>query len=262
MESLLAVLAGNIPALLSGGLVGFSLALVGGGGSILAVPLLVHVVGVRNPHLAIGTSALAVAVNAFANLLPHGRAGNLRWKPGIAFAAAGVVGALLGSSLGKMVDGRKLLALFALLMLVVALLMVRRRPVRVPEGNGRTAMLRLLGIALGSGLLAGFFGIGGGFLIVPGLLLATGMNMLNAIATSLFSVAAFGLTTAFNYALSGLVDWWLALKFIGGGLVGGWLGAMVAGRLSRGREALTYLFSAAIAAVALFMLYRTLGAAL
>ncbi len=252
----------NALAVLSGSLVGFSLALIGGGGSILAVPLLIYVVGVSSPHLAIGTSALAVAVNAFANLVPHGRAGNVRWRPGAAFAAAGVVGALLGSTLGKMVDGQKLLGLFALLMLVVAFLMVRRRPVRVREGNGRAAMLRLLGIALGAGLLAGFFGIGGGFLIVPGLVLATGMNMLNAIATSLFSVGSFGLTTAFNYALSGLVDWWLALKFIGGGLVGGWLGAMVAGHLSRKREALTYLFSGAIAAVALFMLYRTLGAAL
>jgi len=262
VESLLPALAGNIAALLSGGLVGFSLALVGGGGSILAVPLLVYVVGVRSPHLAIGTSALAVAVNAFANLVPHGRAGNVRWRPGAVFAAAGVVGALLGSSLGKMVDGQKLLGLFAVLMLAVAVLMVRRRPVGVPGGDRGAPLLRLLGIALGAGLLAGFFGIGGGFLIVPGLLLATGMNMLNAIATSLFSVGSFGLTTAFNYALSGLVDWGLALKFIGGGLVGGWLGAMVAGHLSRRREALTYLFSGAIAAVALFMLYRTLGAAL
>ncbi len=262
MESLLPVFAGNVPALLSGGIVGFSLALVGGGGSILAVPLLVHLVGVGSPHLAIGTSALAVAINAFANLVPHGRAGNVRWKPGIAFAAAGVVGTLLGSSLGKAIDGRRLLALFALLMLVVAVLMLRRRPTAPSSPPAHPRLPRLFGIAFAAGLLAGFFGIGGGFLIVPGLVLATGMNMLNAIATSLFSVGAFGLTTALNYALSGLVDWWLALKFIGGGLVGGWLGAMVAGRLSRRREALTYLFSGAIAAVALFMLYRTLGVAL
>ncbi len=257
VEALLPGLVQNLLAVLSGGLVGFSLALIGGGGSILAVPLLVYVVGVRSPHLAIGTSALAVAVNAFANLLPHGRAGNVHWRPGALFAGAGVVGALAGSSLGKAVDGRDLLALFAVLMLVVAVLMLRRRS--PPRKALEPHRLRLSAIAFGAGLLAGFFGIGGGFLVVPGLVLATGMGLLNAIATSLFSVGAFGLATAFNYALSGLVDWPLAFKFILGGLVGGWLGAALAGRLSRRREVLTYLFSAAIAAVALFMLYRTLG---
>ena len=258
METLLPGSMSHLLPALSGGLVGFSLALIGGGGSILAVPLLVYVVGVRSAHLAIGTSALAVAVNAFANLVPHGRAGNLHWRPGIAFAGTGVAGALVGSSVGKAMDGQRLLALFALLMLVVAFLMVRRGQTR-KESEPRRHPLRLPAIAFGTGALAGFFGIGGGFLIVPGLVLATGMNLLNAIATSLFSVGSFGLATAFNYARSGLVDWPLAFKFILGGLVGGWLGAALAGRLSRRREALTYLFSGTITVVALFMLYRTLG---
>ncbi len=262
MESLLPGFLQSLPAVLSGSLVGFSLALIGGGGSILAVPLLVYVVGVRSPHLAIGTSALAVAINAFANLLPHGRAGNVRWKPGVTFAGAGVLGALSGSTLGMAIEGEKLLALFALLMLTVAVTMLRRRPAPACREDRATGLPRLLAIAFGAGLLAGFFGIGGGFLIVPGLVLATGMNILNAIATSLFSVGSFGLATALNYALAGLVDWPLALKFITGGLVGGWIGATLAGRLSRRREVLTYLFSAAITVVALFMLYRAFGAAL
>ncbi|MBX6421090.1 MAG: sulfite exporter TauE/SafE family protein, partial [Nevskia sp.] len=83
-----------------GALVGFSLALTGGGGSILAVPLLLYVVGVRDVHLVIGTSALAVAVNAYANLLAHARAGHVRWREGAVFAAAGVAGAAAGSELG------------------------------------------------------------------------------------------------------------------------------------------------------------------
>ena len=111
----------------AGSLVGFSLGLVGGGGSILAVPLMVYVVGVGNPHVAIGTSALAVAVNAGANLINHARSGNVKWRCAGVFAAAGVAGAFLGSSLGKAFDGQKLLALFALLMLVVAGLMLRSR---------------------------------------------------------------------------------------------------------------------------------------
>src|SRR5687767_15983561 len=99
--------------LASGSLVGFTLGLVGGGGSILAVPLLVYVVGVTNPHVAIGTSAVAVAANAAANLANHARAENVKWRCALVFAVAGVAGAFLGSSLGKTVDGQKLLALFA-----------------------------------------------------------------------------------------------------------------------------------------------------
>ena len=98
---------------LSGVLVGFVLGVVGGGGSILAVPLMLYVVGVGDPHVAIGTSALAVAVNAVSNLVIHARRGNVRWPCASVFALAGIAGAYLGSSLGKAFDGRSLLALFA-----------------------------------------------------------------------------------------------------------------------------------------------------
>jgi len=94
----------------SGSLVGFSLGLFGGGGSILAVPLLVYVVGVPNPHVAIGTSAIAVAANAAANLLNHHRIGNVIWRCALVFTAAGIAGAFVGSTLGQIVDGQKLLA--------------------------------------------------------------------------------------------------------------------------------------------------------
>src|SRR5437016_2363898 len=107
----------GVTGLASGALVGFSLGLVGGGGSILAVPLMVYVVGVPDPHVAIGTSALAVAANAAANLSNHARGGTVLWPSALMFAAAGTIGALAGSILGKMVDGERLLALFALLML-------------------------------------------------------------------------------------------------------------------------------------------------
>lgn len=111
-------------AALSGVAVGFTLGLVGGGGSILAVPLMVYVVGVKSPHLAIGTAALAVAVNALAGLASHARSGNVNWRCGGAYALAGVIGALAGSTIGMAVDGQKLLFLFALLMLVVALSLI------------------------------------------------------------------------------------------------------------------------------------------
>ena len=117
----------GVLGLASGALVGFSLGLVGGGGSILAVPLMVYVVGVPEPHVAIGTSAIAVAANAAINLSNHARGGTVVWSCALIFAAAGIAGAFGGSILGKMVDGQKLLALFALVMMVIALLMLKTR---------------------------------------------------------------------------------------------------------------------------------------
>ncbi|WP_249741345.1 sulfite exporter TauE/SafE family protein, partial [Agrobacterium rubi] len=151
---------------LSGGLVGFTLGMFGGGGSILAVPLMVYVVGVPSAHLAIGTSAFAVAANAFANLIGHWRLGNVKWRCAGVYSVAGVFGALAGSTLGKMVDGQKLLFLFALLMLVVGVLMFRKRG---PEGNpgaqgSREHIHKVAGYGGLTGIFSGFFGIGGGFL--------------------------------------------------------------------------------------------------
>src|SRR6202041_3726093 len=113
--------------LASGALVGFSLGLVGGGGSILAVPLMVYVVGVTDAHLAIGTSAIAVAANAAFNLSNHARGGTVRWSCALPFAAAGIIGAFAGSVFGKMLDGQKLLFLFSFLLLVIAMLMLKTR---------------------------------------------------------------------------------------------------------------------------------------
>jgi uncharacterized membrane protein YfcA len=247
--------------LASGSLVGFSLGLVGGGGSILAVPLLVYLVGVTNPHVAIGTSAIAVAANAAANLANHARAGNVKWRCALVFAAAGMVGAFGGSTLGKMVDGQKLLALFSVLMIVVGALMLRKRSgegeplVRLSRDN----FPKLVGIGLATGALSGFFGIGGGFLIVPGLIMATGMPILYAVGSSLVAVTAFGLTTASNYALSGLIDWPLAALFVGGGVLGGLLGTRSAKVLSGKKGALNTVFAALIFAVAIYMLVRSLN---
>lgn len=245
---------------LSGALVGFSLGLVGGGGSILAVPLMVYLVGVKSPHVAIGTSALAVAANAFMSLLNHARAGNVRWRCGLMYAAAGVIGAFAGSTAGKAFDGQRLLFLFAIVMIVVGALMLRRRG---NEGDSRaqcdrTNAPKVLGYGLGTGAFSGFFGIGGGFLIVPGLVASTNMAMINAVGTSLVAVTAFGLTTALNYAASGLVDWLLAGTFIGGGALGSWLGAKAAKRLS-GAGQLTTIFAGLIFVVAAYMLWKSAG---
>ena len=149
--------------LLSGSLVGFSLGLVGGGGSILAVPLIIYVVGVPSVHIAIGTTALAVAVNAAANLVSHARMKTVKWRCAGVFAVAGMVGAFGGSSLSKIVNGQKLLVFFAILMMIVAAVMFARHSV---EGKANVTLSRqnfpkLLGSGLLTGALSGFFGIGG-----------------------------------------------------------------------------------------------------
>ncbi len=246
----------------SGLFVGFVLGLVGGGGSILAVPLIVYVVGVSDPHRAIGTTAVAVAANAAINLMTHARAGIVKWGCAGLFAATGVAGAFLGSTLGKAIDGQKLLFLFALLMFAVGILMLRRREQdgqpEVKLHSGNALKLALLGFCAGG--LSGFFGIGGGFLIVPGLMLATGMPILNAVGSSLLAVGAFGITTAINYALSGWVDWMLACVFVAGGIVGGLGGVKLAHGMAPRRGLLNAVFASLIFVVAAYVLYRSWGA--
>jgi uncharacterized protein len=253
-------LAADALGLVSGVLVGFSLGLVGGGGSILAMPLMIYLVGVSSVHVAIGTTAFAVAVNAAATLLSHARMGTVVWSCAAAFALAGMIGAYGGSSLSKIVDGEKLLVLFALLMLIIAAVMFVRRSAEGDAGVKLTRqnLPKLLGTGFLTGALSGFFGIGGGFLIVPGLMFATAMPIINAVGSSLVAVTVFGATAAFNYARSGLIDWRLATVFILGGLFGGLAGGRAAKALGARRGALNLVFAGIIVVVAIYMLARTL----
>ena len=253
--------AQGVLGLASGMLVGFSLGLVGGGGSILAVPLMVYVVGVAEPHVAIGTSAIAVAANAAINLSNHARGGTVIWSCALIFAAAGMAGAFGGSILGKMMDGQRLLALFALVMIVIALLMLKTRSrIGLPDVKVSMAnMPAIVSLGLATGTMSGFFGIGGGFLIVPALMLATGMPIMNAVSSSLVAVTAFGLTTAASYAWSGLVSWALAGLFVAGGIAGGLVGTRSARHLAERRGALNIVFAVVIIAVALYMLARNIS---
>ncbi|KPF64234.1 hypothetical protein IP69_18535 [Bosea sp. AAP35] len=252
----------DIASVGSGTLVGFVLGLIGGGGSILAVPLLVYVVGVASPHVAIGTSAVAVALSAFANLLGHARAGNVRWPCALIFSAAGIAGAAAGSTLGKSFDGQKLMLLFGVLMIVIAVMMLVRkagdgtafRP--LARETAPSLLPRLLGMGGLVGAMSGFFGIGGGFLIVPGLMGAARMPMILAIGSSLVAVTAFGITTAISYALSGLVDWRIAILFVAGGVAGGLGGTLLAKRLASHKSLLTRVFAAIVAIVGAYVVAR------
>jgi len=255
-------LAAALLALASGSVIGVVLGLVGGGGSILAVPLLVYLVGVRSPHAAIGTGAVAVAANALAGLVGHARAGTVKWPCAAVFALAGVAGAAIGAELGKAVDGGRLLLLFGLLMIGIGLTMFlpRRRAdapgVRLTRDTAAALLPRLAPIGFAVGLAAGFFGIGGGFLIVPGLIAATAMPIAFAVGTSLVVVVALGLTTAMSYAVSGYVDWTLAALLVAGGVMGSRLGLLLGRRLAARKGMLERLFAAVVIAVGLYVAVR------
>jgi uncharacterized membrane protein YfcA len=251
----------GILSVFSGALVGLLLGLLGGGGSILGVPLLIYVVGVDDPHIAIGTSAVAVAASAAINLVLHARSGNIKWPCAVTYAVSGSIGAAMGAALGKSVDGRRLLLAFSAAMVGVGVSMLLRK-----TGGGDVNVrispslaLRIVPVGFLTGMASGFFGIGGGFLIVPGLIEATNMTALHAVGSSLVSVTAFGAATAASYALSGLVLWNIAALFILGGLVGGVLGQRIGLYLSGREGMLSRVFACFIFAAAGYVAWRSHG---
>ena len=249
-----------LASIASGAIVGALLGLFGGGGSVLATPLLLYMVGIRDPHVAIGTSAAAVSVNAAMNLFGHARGGRVKWPCATVFALAGLLGSFLGSSLALRVDGQRLLLFFALAMAAIALSMFRKpRTEGDPDVHLTNALvLKLAPMGVLVGLAAGFFGIGGGFLIVPGMMAATGMTLANASASSLVSVSLFGAATSANYAFSGQVDWPVAGLFILGGLGGGALGVRGARGLASRALLARRIFAVLVLLVAGFVAAKSL----
>lgn len=209
--------------------------------------------------MAIGTAAIAVGLNAAMGLVGHARHCNVKWRCGMVFAAAGVAGALTGAELGKAYDGQKLLFLFGVLMVVVGGLMLRKRTggprpdVVLDRDSAGRLVPRLAPAGLGVGLLSGFFGIGGGFLIVPGLIWATAMPMAAAVGTSLLAVTAFGLSTAASYAMSGLVDWPIVGLLIVGGVAGSLAGIALGRRLAETKHLLETLFGVMVIGIGVYV---------
>lgn len=243
---------------LGGLMIGALLTLFGGGGSVLATPWLIYVVGLADTHLAIGTSAAAVSINALTGLAAQARAGRVKWPCATVFAVAGLSGSLMGAHLAKQMEGGQLLHWFAVAMIAIALSMLVPR---ASDGDPNVRLhpvmvMKLAPIGVMAGLAAGFFGIGGGFLIAPGLMAATGMTLTNAAASSLVSVTLFGGATSLSYALDGQVDWPVFLALI----LGGGLGTLMALPLSRwmaGHVPLARrLFALMICAVAVYILLR------
>jgi uncharacterized membrane protein YfcA len=248
-------------AVVSGAVVGLLLGVFGGGGSVLATPLLIYLVGVRDPHVAIGTSAAAVAVNAAAGLAVQARAGRVKWPCALVFGGAGLIGSLVGAHLAKQLPGETLLLWFAVAMALIGGSMLLSRKDAGDPAVHLTPLLtaRLAPAGLATGLAAGFFGIGGGFLIVPGLMAATGMTLAHAAASSLVSVAVFGAATSASYAASGLIDWPVfAALVVGGGF--GVLGARpIAHRLEGRADLARRSFALMVVATAAYVAWRALA---
>ena len=243
-------------AALGGALIGLLLTLFGGGGSVLATPWLIFVVGVTDTHVAIGTAAAAVAVNAMAGLLAQARAGRVKWPCAITFGLAGLAGSLLGAALARQVDGGTLLYWFALAMIAIAgSMLLPRRSEGDPAVRLTAPMVwKLAPIGLLAGLAAGFFGIGGGFLIAPGLMAATGMTLAHAGASSLVSVALFGGATSLSYAAAGQLAWPLFGALVAGGGAGTLAALPLAKRLATRAALARRLFALMVIAVALAIL--------
>lgn len=240
-------------------LAGLSLGLLGGGGSILTVPILVYVLGVA-PRSAIATSLVVVGVTSATSLLSHARAGRLEWRVGLLFGAAGLPGAALGGHLGGFVPPALLLMAFAGMVFATALAMLRRR--KPPTAGSERPAERRLSLVLrngfGVGLLTGLVGAGGGFMVVPALALFGGLPMPQAVATSLLVIALNSASGLLSTTLAGApVDWSLA----GGMSVAAILGSLLGARLGRGlsAEGLRQGFGIFIMALGMFILVRELS---
>lgn len=222
-------------ALLSGLLSGGALGLTGGGGSILAVPLLVYVVG-ENIHLAIGTSLVAVGVTSLISSVSYMRQSLVKFRIAFFMAAPGLVSTYLGALVNKQIKGPVLLLTFALLMIYIGFLMATKKAPVKNEVSDSTHINypRILILGFLTGLASGFFGIGGGFLLVPALFLGANLKMKEAIATSLFIIFLFGMFGLASYLIQGReINLLISGVFVVGGSVGGIIGAFYAKRIDQ-----------------------------
>ena len=167
--------------------IGISLGLIGGGGSILTVPILVYFLGV-DPHAAVGMSLAVVGSTSLFGSYLHFRRGNVDVPSGLLFGGAGTVGALLGSPVTRLFSPTALLLIFGLLMFVVAISMLWRKQHEADETVHKPHLALAVAAGLGVGFLTGFLGVGGGFLVVPALVLLAGLTMKKAVGTSLFVI--------------------------------------------------------------------------
>lgn len=222
---------------------GVTLGLLGGGGSILTVPILTEVLGVPGKE-AIATSLLVVGTTAAVSTIPHARAGNVDWRTGLVFALFAMAGSYLGGRLAVFFTAVVLLGMFALLMIVTAVAMLRKK--KTPPGvEAEPKPMSVPKVAVEGtvvGAVTGLVGAGGGFLVVPALVVLGGVPMRRAVGTSLFVIALKSFTGYFGHAAHTTVDWTLTGVVTGAAVVGTFGGVALVNRLDPGvlRRAFAY----------------------
>jgi uncharacterized membrane protein YfcA len=206
-------------------LVGVTLGLLGGGGSILTVPLLAYVAGM-DAKQAIATSLLVVGVTSAAGAVSHARAGRVQWRTGLVFGAAGMAGAYAGGLLARFIPGPVLLVGFAAIMIATAIAMLRgRKKASTGDRPDSLPVIKIVLEGLVVGLVTGLVGAGGGFLVVPALALLGGLPMPVAVGTSLIVIAMKSFAGLGGYLASVQIDWAVAGAVTAAALVGGLIGA-------------------------------------
>jgi uncharacterized protein len=247
-------------ALILSGAIGVSLGMLGGGGSILAVPMLVYVARVAAQDAVAMSLAIVGATSAIASVL-HGQQGRLNYKVAAIFGGAGMVGAFMGAKFTHLVSHAVLLLLFAALMLVIGTLMlVRHQREPVSAGVHHTSSLpRVLLAGVGMGVVTGFLGVGGGFLIVPALVFFTALSMHVAVGTSLLVIAINAVAGFVGHLEQGNIPMALTVAFTMAAIAGTFVGVRVAAYIPAPR--MRRLFAGFVMLVALFMImanYRVL----
>jgi uncharacterized membrane protein YfcA len=242
--------------------IGLSLGLLGGGGSILTVPILVYVVKLP-AHEAIATSLLVVGTTSAAAVISHARAGRVMWRTGVVFGVAGMVGAFGAGRFAKLIPASVLLGLFGAMMLVTAVAMLRgrKKTAGAPAGERRELPLgKVLAEGLIVGAVTGLVGAGGGFLVVPALVLLGGLSMEVAVGTSLVVITLKSFAGFLGYLGSTPVQWDVAGYVTAAAVVGSFLGGRLAGRFAP--EVLRQGFAWFVVAMATFILGQEIPRAL
>jgi uncharacterized protein len=211
-------------------LIGVSLGLLGGGGSILTVPILAYLGGMT-AKAAIASSLFVVAVTSAAALLPHARAGRVQWRTGLIFGVAGMAGAFGGGRLAAFVPGRVLMIAFGLMMAATAIAMLRR-PRALAARTTELPIGKVIAEGVIVGVVTGIIGAGGGFLVVPALVLLGGLPMATAVGTSLVVISLKSFAGLAGHLSHVAIDWPLTLGVTAAAVVGSLIGGRLVGRIA------------------------------
>ncbi len=232
--------------------IGLTLGLLGGGGSILTVPALVYLVG-QAPQAAVTTSLVIVGANSVLGAVFHNRQGTLNWKVALIFGGAGMLVAYLSAGLSRHFSSAALLVAFAILMLLIGgMMLFQNRKQESQERLSTRSWPYILAGGAGVGLLTGILGVGGGFLIVPALVMLVGLPMYQAVGTSLAVIAANSFAGLLGHISMPGFDLGLTAVFVLAGLVGTFAGSKLAHRLPS--KQLKLAFAIFVIALAIFIL--------